>query len=138
VDWANRRKFRRGIRRSLSIRRWSLRKKLAILPWLPVGVLAFALYTGPYSAGSATPAGPEPTTSPTIVYNYSRPHVTKSTPNPAQVTALGKWVQAIPPHKTLPQAHAVQRFKAARDRVILGQHRAAKKATRGPIHGAKK
>jgi len=138
VEWANRRRFRRRIRRSLSINRWSLHKKLAIVPWVLVGVLAFSLYTGPYRAGSSTGASDEPTTTSTVVYQYTRRHATTPAPNPAQIAAIGKWVQSVPPHKTLPQAYAVERFNAARDRVILGQHRAAKKATRGPVHAAKK
>jgi hypothetical protein len=51
----------RQARRSLRFRKWPLRRRIAVIAWVPVLVLWFLLYTGPNSAANTEP-GPATTT----------------------------------------------------------------------------
>ncbi len=45
----------RQARRALRFRKWPLRRRIAVVAWIPVVVLWFLLYTGPNSAANSAP-----------------------------------------------------------------------------------
>src|SRR5262249_52404760 len=77
----------RHARRSLSVRRWPLQRKIAIGVWIPVVVVAVAMFTGPNRSVGARPsrAGAE------VVLPKHLPTTTVALPNLPQ-PAIGKWV----------------------------------------------
>ncbi len=126
------RSVERRVRHSLRLRDWPLYRKLALAAWIPVAVLALALFTGPNRSTSAAPVATPTTLKPVIVPLGKMPG-----PGPAKVltaeekkeqAAVDAWVAAVPSRRTLVQAIGVQRFQAQRYREILSLHRTAQKA----------
>ena len=144
MEWDTLRRIRRTLRRARRPRDWPLHRKLAAAVWLPVGVVAFAMLTGPYSSNAAVP--PTPTTVETSQSGTTLPigpppaadipHVVTSR-QVAQEKALAAWVQAVPSKRTLPQQVAVEHFHTTRYHQILGLHTAATKAQRVSASGRK-
>jgi len=79
----------RQARRSLRFRKWPLRRRIAVIAWIPVAVLWFLLYTGPNAANSA----PVPAT--TTTTEWTPPPSPPSTP-PQSVPANALLIGALP------------------------------------------
>jgi hypothetical protein len=88
----------RQARRSMRFRKWPLRRRIAVIAWVPVLVLWFLLYTGPNSAANTEP-GPATTTT----TEWTPPPSPPSTPpqtvpdNALLIGALPDVTKKLPP-----------------------------------------
>ena len=91
----------RQARRSLRFRKWPLRRRIAVIAWVPVLVLWFLLYTGPNSA-----ANTEPVAATTTTTEWTPPPSPPSTPpktvpdNALLIGALPDVTKKLPPIPT--------------------------------------
>lgn len=75
-----RRSFESQLRRALRVRNWPVHRKIALGAWIPVAIVALAVFTGPNRAGSSTappataPAAQETTTTPIPTTSTTYPH----------------------------------------------------------------
>ena len=97
-------RLRRQIRRAANVRGWTLRQKVAVGVWIPVLIVAFALFTGPNRASSAS-AGPEPTTTTTFAGTVPtlQPIVPVALSKAKKVSLhdrVVKWVKGVPPRRS--------------------------------------
>jgi len=109
------RQLRRHLRNALSVRRWSLRQKVGIGVWIPVLIVAFALFTGP-SRSSGSPSAESPATTTTTLA------VTTLTMEPIVPAYLGaaprislqqrvvKWIKGVPPKRSRAEKLALLRY----------------------------
>jgi hypothetical protein len=132
------RRMRRRTRQALRVREWPWRRKVALGAWVPVAVVGFFLFTGPNGASSASSP---PTTRPETVTTVKAP-LPKLSRNQlkeafASVNAtkqeVATWVKYTRVRLTLKQQRAMEKWVAAKNRVLLGNHRAAVKSTRHTI-----
>jgi len=88
----------RQARRSLRFRKWPLRRRIAVIAWVPVLLLWFLLYTGPNSAANSAPAPATTTTT-----EWTPPPSPPSTPpqsvpdNALLIGALPDVTKKLPP-----------------------------------------
>ena len=80
----------RRARRSLRFGKWPLRRRIAVIAWIPVLLLWFLLYTGPNSAANSEP-GPATTTT-----TEWKPAAPLPTTPPKTVPENGLLVGALP------------------------------------------
>ena len=128
------RQLRRQLRNALNVRRWSLRQKIGIGVWIPVLIVAFALFTGPSrSSGSAsaestattttTVAGPMPTLEPLV------PAAISKAPTIPMPERLAKWIKGIPPRRSRAERLALWHYlKAARHGNVIAAPNAVPKS----------
>ena len=107
----------RRVRNTTNIRKWPLRTKIAVGVWIPVVIVAIALFTGPNRSSSAAPA---PTTTTTSFTNpvIAEPIVPPNTaPNTSLQERIGKWIQGVPTKRTPAQREALLKYRKAHSHV---------------------
>ncbi len=117
------------------MRFWPVHRKVTVAIWIPVGVLAFAFFTGPNQAPARAVNTVDAPTSVPVVLGTPTTMVDTAQAK-AQEQAISEWIRAVKSKRTLVQEVAVSRFNTARYREILGLHRAATKAQALPTRTA--
>jgi hypothetical protein len=129
------RAVRRQLRRLTHVAKWPLHTKFAVGAWIPVLVVAVALYTGPNRRSAAASV---PTTTSTAAPVVAPPAASNVGPqiqtaaDKATQAAILKWIAAIPPKRTLLQGLAIAKFNAQRLKMMLAQEKAANDALKAP------
>jgi hypothetical protein len=135
MAWQELRRMRRRTRQAMRIREWPWRRKVALGAWVPVGIVAFLLFTGP----NGSPSGAEvtATTKPPTVTTVKLPPPKASVKQIADGLRVFKqrqadvkhWVNATPVRLTPQQQFDMLRWFGARKRLLVQQHKAAEKTT---------
>ena len=128
------RNVRRSVRRSVSVRRWPLSRKIAIAAWIPVAITALALFTGPNRSTSAAPAAPTTTLPPQKKVVPTPATFPKPLVPGATAAEINAWVKSVPAKRTIPQRLAVLKFKATRTKEILADHKTVLRQHGAAIH----
>jgi hypothetical protein len=130
------RAVRRQARRATRVGKWPLHTKFAVGAWIPVLIVAIALYTGPNRRSAAAPA---PTTTTTAAPVLVPPPAASNTgaqvetaADKAQQAAIQKWIANLPTKRTLLQGLAVAKLNAQRLKMMLAQEKAANSVMKSP------
>jgi hypothetical protein len=119
------RQLRRQLRNAMNVRGWTLRRKIGVGVWIPVLVVAFALFTGPSrSSGSASAESPATTTTtfvPTLppLQPIVPPALSKA-PKTSLHQRVLKWINGTPPRRSREERLALLRYN---NRVSQGRLR---------------
>ena len=113
----------------MRVRDWPWRRKVALGAWVPVGVVAFVLFTGPNGASSATPPTTEPRTVGTVKVAPPKVSLKNLKEKFASIKAtqddVAAWIQATPNRLTVAQQLAKAKWRATRRKQLLVDHKAA-------------
>jgi hypothetical protein len=115
----------------MRVREWPWRRKVALGAWVPVAVVGFFLFTGPNGSpsGATTDITPQPKTVTTLKALPPRASVKQIADGfrAYQQTqeAVSRWINAMPPRLTLAQQLARSKWRAARVKALVQDHKAA-------------
>jgi len=109
------RQLRRRFRRAMNVRNWSMRQRIAVGVWIPVLVVAFALFTGPFRTSGAASAPPVTTTTvvgtPIVAPYTPKTPLLKVTAGPTLQQQIDDWVSAHRPVRTPAERLALARYR---------------------------
>jgi hypothetical protein len=125
------RQLRRQLRNALNVRRWTLRQKVGIGVWIPVAIVAFALFTGP-SRSSGASAESAATTTTTFVARVPPlqpivPAALSKAPKTSLHQRVVKWINGVPPRRSRAERLALLRYNRAARGNLVATHNAGPK-----------
>jgi hypothetical protein len=127
------RQLRRQLRNALNVRRWTLRQKIGVGVWIPVAIVAFALFTGPSRSSGSASADNATTTSTTFEVAMPKlqpivPPALSKAPKTSLHERIVKWINGVPPRRSPAEKLALLRYnRAARNRNFVALHNAGPK-----------
>jgi hypothetical protein len=116
-------RLRRKLRRAADVRRWSLRQKIGVGAWIPVLIVAFALFTGPSRSSSAASAPTTTSTTIDVVVPVLEPIVPASlsaAPKISMHDRVVKFVNGVPPKRSPAEKLALLKYNRAHSRYRAG------------------
>ena len=117
------RQLRRKLQRAASLRTWTLRQKIAVGVWIPVLVVALALFTGPNRSSSAASAPATTTTTFDVTVATLQPIVPGALSKAPKVSVhdrVVKFVNGVPPKRSRAERLALLKYQAANRRIVAG------------------